>query len=170
MVLSYQGMDGDQVRPEVCRCGQKNFHGHGSYWRLVAQEWVLRFLCTCCGRTVSLVPASCVPYKHHRTELINRSVHALLNGDASKGDFHTAGIAFSTGRRWLAEFCVHASVLATEGAERLGIMALSGPPKRIYEQLHGQFPRQPATSFFSSLQVRLCAKLPALGVFRSLTF
>lgn len=169
MILSYLEKGGNQVRPEVCACGQKDFHGHGSYWRLVAQEWVLRFLCTHCRRTTSLIPASCVPYKHHRTELINSVVHDLLNG-ASKRAFHTKGIAFSTGRRWLSGFCMHASVLATEGAERLGIKAFSGPPKRIYKQLREQFPEQPESNFFSDLQVKLCAKLPALGLFRVLIF
>jgi len=168
-MLSYLEVVGKQVRPNVCRCGQKDFHQHGSYWRLVAQEWVLRFLCTHCRRTTSLIPASCVPYKHHRTELINTVVHDLLNGTSKKG-FHSMGIALSTGRRWLSEFCMHASVLATEGAERLGVKTFSGSPKRIYEQLSKQFPEQSESNFFSDLQVKLCAKLPALGIFRSLIF
>ena len=70
----------------------------------------------------------------------------------------------------LAVRVLHASVLATEGAERLGIKAFSGPPKRIYKQLREQFPKQPESNFFSDLQVKLCAKLPALGLFRVLIF
>jgi len=168
MVLSYPAEAGDQVRPVPCRCGGQHFHRHGSYWRKIAQAWVQRFICTMCAVTTSMVPDNCVPYKHHPTELINDTVHGLLHGRSGRD--YQCEVHHSTACRWRQEFSSHASVLATEGAQRLGMAPISGSPQHIYQQLRGQFSALGANGFFRALQVRLCSQRPGIGIFRVLIF
>ena len=167
MIQSYPADAGDQVRPANCRCGGLHFYGHGSYLRVVAQQWVPRFLCTMCGVTVSMIPNSCVPYKHHPTKLIHQVIHGLLHGRSGRDYQHE--IAHSTAYRWRQDFSNYASALSTEGALRLGIDAIAGSVKHIYQQLGRHFQAEPDEDFFSVLQLRLCAQLPAIGIFRPLT-
>ena len=168
MVESYPADAGDQVRPTICQCGGGCFYGHGRFRRMIAQQWVQRFICSLCGVTVSMIPNSCVPYKHHPTKLINQVVHGLFHGRSGRDYQHE--IDCSTAYRWRQDFSNYASVLSTEGALRLGINAIAGSAKQIYRQLSMHFQAEPEDDFFSVLQVRLCAKLPAIGIFRPLIF
>lgn len=168
MIQSYPVDAGDQVRPTNCRCGGQHFHGHGSYLRGIAQQCVSRFICTMCGITVSMIPNNCVPYKHHPTKLINQVVHGLFHGRSPRD--YQCEIDYSTAYRWRQDFSNYAPVLSTEGALRLGINAVAGSAKHIYQRLSKHFEAEPGNDFFRVLQVRLCAKLPAIGIFRPLTY
>ncbi len=167
MILSYPADAGDQVRPPSCACGGRHFHGHGKFRRVIAQEWVQRFICRICGVTVSMIPNSCVPYKHHPTKLINLVVHGLFHGRSARD--YQCEVDCSTAYRWRQDFSNYAPVLSTEGALRLGINAVVGTAKHLYQQLSNHFQAAPGNDFFRVLQVRLCAKLPAIGIFRPLT-
>lgn len=174
MILSYSADAGGQVQlqmllqelPIACPCGMRHFHRHGGYWRSIAQVWVQRLICVLCRATISLVPDSCVPFKHHPTEVISKGIDGQMQGRSARecqNDVHP-----STASRWLQEFAKHASILATEGASRLNIPPVSGSPQQIYQHLFRAFLSGLITDFFSNLQVLLSRKRPAIGIFRVL--
>jgi len=166
MIISYPTNAGGQIRPTVCRCGKRHFHSHGSYQRKITHEWILRFICTICRHTVSMVPNTCVPFKHHPTTLIGKAVHGLLHGQSAQA--YRNEIDRATAYRWVAGFRSHASVLATEGARRLGIPPLSGSLTKIHQGLSNYFSEDASTGFFRALQVHLCHRHPPIGIFRTL--
>jgi uncharacterized protein DUF6431 len=47
----------------VCPCCLGPLDAHGCYFRKSAGLWILRLLCRPCGRTVSLLPTSLLPYR-----------------------------------------------------------------------------------------------------------
>jgi hypothetical protein len=169
MVMS--GGDGSS-RPSRCRCGQRRFHRHGSYLRVVARAVVERFICPLCGLTVSMVPSSCVPFKHHPVRVINPVLEGMLLQGRSGRHYERedpAGIAGSTACRWRREFAVHAPTLATEGAGRVGVGPVAGRARDVYGRLKERFAGH-GEGFFMPLQVALCGRFPPLGVFRTLGF
>lgn len=167
MILSYPADAGGQARPSKCRCGGRHFHRHGRYQRVITRKWVQRFICTVCGVTTSMIPNSCVPYKHHPTKLINEVIHGLFHGQSGRD--YQCEVDRSTCYRWRQDFSNYAPVLSTEGALRLGINAMAGSAKQIYQHFFRHFKAKPGDDIFSILQVQLCAKLPAIGIFRPLT-
>jgi len=172
MVLSYNPNSGIPSRPPFCRCGNRHFHVHSYYWRVVAQVLIQRFICLACKRTVSMIPSSCVPYKHYPVAIINPVIDGMIVHGKS-GQFYESekrlGIHHSTTYRWYSEFCQHTSILATEGSRRLCLRPLSGAAKCIYQSLKSHFSGF-GNQFFSALQPFLCSKPPPIGVFRSFSF
>jgi hypothetical protein len=79
MVLSYDSLSGNLVRPPFCRCGNQHFRSHGYYWRCIAQVLIERFICLVCKRTVSMIPNTCVPYKHYPVSVINPTLDMMLD-------------------------------------------------------------------------------------------
>ena len=172
MVLSCTADSQNPNRPPFCRCGNHRFHGHGSYWRIIAQVLVQRFICLACKNTVSMIPSNCVPYKHHPVSVINPTLDGMILQGRS-GRYYECelaeGIHGSTAYRWRQEFFQHSSVLATEGSQRLGLTPLSGSGQSIYQKLKAHFARF-EDQFLKPFQVLLCSKSPPIGIFRSFSF
>lgn len=171
MVISYDAVRGNPVRPPFCRCGKCHFHVHSYYRRIIARVLIQRFICLFCKHTVSMIPNHCVPYKHHPVSVINPAVDRLL---LNKGSYKAqserfGGIHRTTPYRWRREFSQFCTILATEGAKRLGIASISGTAKSIYKSIKSHFLNLGAT-FFTAFQVILCSQAPPLGVFRSFSF
>jgi len=172
MVLSYTPDSENPIHPPFCSCGNQHFHGHGSYLRLVAQVVVQRFICLACKCTVSMIPSNCVPYKHHPVSVINPTLDGMILHSRS-GRYYESDLAIgihgSTAYRWLREFSLHCSILATEGAKRLGLPPLSGTLNGIYQRLKDHFSNL-GSQFFRSFQGVLCNRPPPIGMFRSFSF
>ena len=134
---------------------------------------VLRFLCRLCRRTISLIPTSCVPYKHHPTALIETVLDGMIRqglpGSCFERGEQALGIHRSTAYRWRQQLAAHSTILATEGALRLGIAPFSGTFKAIYAKLQGHFAAL-GGQFFTALQVILSHQPPPLGLFRAFIF
>ena len=169
MILSCQD---DASRPLLCRCKKFHFHRHGSYFRRIANVVVYRFICTSCRLTISMLPSSCVPFKHYPV----RDINPVLDGmflDGRSGRYYERiqpqGIHASTAHRWRREFEQHCTTLATEGARRLGIAPLTGIAAGVFQKLKEHFISHQG-AFFSPLQVCLCSRFPPLGIFRVLNF
>jgi transposase-like protein len=161
----------DSGRPSACCCGGQHFHRHGRYRRIVAQEWVLRFICVACRATLSLLPGSCVPFKHHPSKVIRPVLTGMLLEGRSGRYFEreqALGIHGSTAYRWAGEFRRHASVLGTEGALRLGLEPVRGHARAVYARLTGAF-GGPWSACLGALQAALSRRFPGLGIFRPLT-
>ena len=172
MVISYDAVSVIPVRPSFCRCGKKHFHIHSYYRRIIAQVLIQRFICLACKKTISMIPNHCVPYKHHPVSVINPAMdRVILNKSCSKSDEAEirSGIHRSTPLRWYREFSQFCSVLATEGAKRLGIASISGTDSTIYQKIKAHFSKS-STNFFTALQVALCSRPPPIGIFRSFSF
>ncbi len=172
MVLSYDAVRENPVRPPFCRCGSRRFHIHSYYWRTVAQVLIQRFICSGCRHTVSMIPNHCVPYKHHPVSVINPTIDHMILNERSDTSFEpelSADIHRSTPYRWYREFCQFSSILATEGARRVGMPSISGTHRGIYQKIKAHF-SEPGTHFFTAFQVVLCSRFPPIGVFRSFSF
>ncbi len=172
MVLSYDSVSGNSDRPPFCRCGNRHFHVHSYYWRKIARKLIKRFICLACRHTVSMIPNSCVPYKHHPVSVINPTLDDMMLNDRSGKNHNPAmppDIHPSTAYRWCREFSQFSSVLATEGAKQLGIKPITGTAHNIYQTLKTHFSGL-QNRFFTAFQVILCRQPPPIGVFRSFTF
>ena len=171
MVLSYDAVTENLVRPPFCRCGNHHFHVHSYYWRVIAQVLIQRFICLACKHTVSMIPNHCVPYKHHPVSVINPSLDSMILNDRScKPQSEIAkDIHRSTPYRWCQEFSQFCSILATEGAKRLGMASISGTGSTIYQTIKAHFSNL-GCNFFTTFQVILCSQPPPIGVFRSFSF
>lgn len=172
MVLSYDPVSGNLVRPPFCRCGKRHFHIHSYYRRIIAQVLITRFLCVACKHTISMIPNHCVPYKHHPVSVINPPLDNMMLNDQSTKDCESEmppDIHRSTAYRWHQEFCQFSSILATEGARRLGIASISGTAKTVYQTIQAHFSTL-QNQFFTAFQVALCRQPPPIGVFRSFNF
>ena len=172
MVLSCNPDSENSNRPPFCRCGNLRFHGHGNYWRIVAQVLVQRFICLACKVTVSMIPSSCVPYKHHPVSVINPTLDGMILQGQS-GRYYECklalGIDGSTAYRWRQEFYQNSSILATEGSQRLGLQPLSGTGQSTYQKFKAHFSHF-KDQFFTPFQVLLCSNSPPIGIFRSFSF
>ena len=171
MVLSYDSIQKNLVRPPFCSCGNRHFHVHGYYRRIIARVLIQRFICLSCKQTVSMIPNHCVPFKHHPVSVINPAIDSVILDDRPdktqpeiSGDVHR-----TTPYRWRQEFSQFCSILATEGAKRLGITSISGTDRTIYQTIKSHFSKL-GTKFFTALQVILCNQSPPIGVFRSFSF
>ena len=172
MVLSYDSVSGIPVRPPFCSCGKNHFHIHSYYRRIIAQVLIQRFICLSCKKTISMIPNHCVPYKHHPVSVINPAIDRVILNESSKKPPEpeiSSGIHRSTAFRWCREFSQFCSVLATEGAKRLGIASISGTDSSIYQEIKSHFSKS-ATNFFTAFQVVLCSHPPPIGIFRSFSF
>ena len=172
MVLSYDAVSGNPVRPPFCRCGKNHFHIHSYYRRIIAQVLIQRFICLSCKKTISMIPSHCVPYKHHPVSVINPAIDRVILNESSNKSHKpeiSSGIHRSTPLRWCREFSQFCSILATEGARRLGIASISGSDRSIYQTLKSYFSKL-RSNFLTDFQVILCSQPPPLGVFRSFSF
>ena len=167
MVISYLADFPEQARPHACVCKNGRFHSNGLYWRVIARQWVHQFICAACGKHVSMVPSTCVPYKHHPVSTIQSALDNMLEHGGSANDLVCAklGVHASCIYRWVKEFSCHIGVLATEGARRLRIEPLSGSFKQVYQKLKQHYP---LGQWLEEIQPALCIYLPPLGIFRPL--
>ena len=81
-----------------------------------------------------------MPHKHHPVSTIEPALDGRLTQSKSGPELERElWVCRSTIYGWVKEFSGHLSVLATEGARRLGIKPLSGSIKQIYQGLkrHG---------------------------------
>ena len=167
MLISYPVDRPEQARPHECACRNRRFHSNGRYFRIIAGEWIYHFLCTACGKHVSMVPSTCIPYKHHPISTIEPALEGRLTQGKSGLELEREHWVYrSTIYRWSKEFSGHLSVLATEGARRLGIKPLGGSIRQIYQRLKQHY--SPSISLLDPLQVDLCRTFPLLGIFRPL--
>ena len=169
MLISYPAEYPEQAQPQECACNNRKFHGHGKYWRIIARQWIYQFMCTLCHKHVSMVPSTCIPYKHHPASDIQAALDNVLKHGCSAYDLECQrlGVHASCIYRWVKEFSCHSGVLATEGARRLKIKPFSGSFKQVYQRLSSLFC---SDKWLISLQPALCTYLPPLGIFRPLIF
>ena len=169
MVISYPEESPEQARPRQCLCKNRKFHCKGKYWRIIACAWIYQFVCTACRKHISMVPSTCVPYKHHLACDIQAALDNVFKRGCSAYDLECQrlGVHASCIYRWIKEFSSHSSVLATEGARRLRIMPVSGSFKQVYQRLSKHYS---SDKWLIKLQPVLCTLLPPLGIFRTLIF
>ena len=167
MLISYPADRPEQARPHECACRNRRFHSNGRYFRVIAGEWIYHFLCTTCGKHISMVPSTCVPYKHHPASTIQFALDSVLEHGHSGFDLEREGLGVhaSSIYRWVKEFFCHIGVLATEGARRLRLKPFSGSFKQVYQGLSRQYPLD---KWLINLQPALCTYVPPLGIFRPL--
>jgi len=74
-----------------CPCCGRKLDGHGRYFRKSAGLWISSLLCRTCGRTVSLLPLSLLPYRRQtsaqlqeRLDLWSEQPDAPGSGEASE--------------------------------------------------------------------------------------
>ena len=167
MVIAHSADSIKQARPTKCKCKKSRFHRHSSYERKIAGEQALCFICRRCKTFVTIIPSTCVPYKHYPASTIEPALDSMIgHGKSGAVVEHEVWVHRSCICRWGREFRGHLRVLATEGARRLGIGPLSGSLKRIYQALKQHYmPGQ----FLCRFQADLCRGFPPLGIFRPLT-
>ena len=166
MVIPYPTAGIKQARPTKCKCKNSRFQRHSSYQREIADEWTFRFICRPCKTFVTIIPSTCVPYKHHPVSTIEPALDSMVgHGKSGAVVEREVWVHRSCIYRWAREFQGHLGVLATEGARRLGMGPLSGSLKRIYQTLKRHYmPGQ----FLCRFQTDLCRAFPPLGIFRPL--
>ena len=139
-VPTYQATFGEYrctVRPRVCvqpKCrAEKPLHKHGDYPRTVKDVegvvfdiWVMRFRCGACGRTVSILPSFCVPYKRHCSATIAAFLHLVLQVGrglrGAFGQFPESVIGYrGVAQAWLRQWYHNRIVLIQDGLPRLGM-------------------------------------------------
>jgi len=169
MVLSYSDQGECPVHPAYCRCKNHqmaHFQRKGSYFRIVAQVFCHFFFCTTCRTHITMLPSSCVPYKHHPADEISQILDQAVQGrsphDIAKHDSPT--MHESTIRRWLKEWIVNSTCLASISAEKFSSV-LQGGPIAIYQALSQRYQ---GCELFRGLQPDLCRNYPSMGIFRPL--
>jgi len=167
LIITCSGNEIEQARPTKCKCKKSRFHRHGSYMRVIAGEQAFCFICRSCKTFVTIIPSSCVPYKHHPVSTIEPVLDGRLLEDKSGPQLEREHWLYrSTVYRWVNEFSSHLGVLATEGSARLGITPLAGSLRQIYQGLKQHY--SSFSGFLNPLQVDLCRNFPPLGIFRPL--
>ena len=166
MVIPHSAEDIKEARPTECRCKKSCFQRHSAYWREIAREWTFRFICRPCKTFVTIIPSTCVPYKHHPVSTIEPALDGMvIQGKSGAVIEREVGVHRITIHHWVKEFAGQCSVLATEGARRLGIAPLSGSFRAIYSTFRK---RHPPGQFLCRFQAELCKDFPPLGIFRPL--
>ncbi len=107
----------DFPRPQVCPlCGEVcPLHSHGSYQRRVccpegcSDIPIQRLRCSICGRTVSLLPSFCLPFRHYLARIIEAVLVLRLQAGRSWSQLralvcHEGLPAWSTLRQWVGSF------------------------------------------------------------------
>jgi len=169
MVLSYSDQEECPVHPAYCRCKKRqmaHFQKRGSYFRIVAQVLCHFFFCTTCRTHITMLPSSCVPYKHHPADEINEHLDQAVQGrsphDIARHD--SPRMHESTIRRWLNEWIINSTYLASIASERFSSV-LQGGPRAILQALSSRYQGK---GFFRRLQPDLCRNYPPMGIFRPL--
>ena len=166
MIITHSADSIKQARPTKCACKKSRFQRHSSYWRKIAREWTFRFICRLCKTFVTIIPSSFVPYKHHPVSTIESALDSMVRQGRSGAVIEReVGVHRITIHHWVKEFAGHCSVLATEGARRLGMAPLSGSFKRVYRTFKQHYM---GGQFFCRFQADLCRDFPPLGIFRPL--
>lgn len=167
MILTCSREDIADKRPTKCNCKKSRFQRHCSYMRVVAGEPAFCFICRSCKTFITIIPSTCAPYKHHRISTIEPVLDGRLTQNKSGSELEREHWVYrSTVYHWVKEFSAHLRVLATEGAERLGIPSLTGSVRQIYQELKQHY--SSSMGFLNVLQVDLCRNFPPLGIFRPL--
>lgn len=169
MVLSYSDSEECPDKPSYCLCENyqnARFQRKGSYFRIVAQVFCYFFFCTRCRTHITMLPSSCVPYKHHPADEINQHLDQAVRGrsphDIARHD--SPRMHESTIRRWLKEWITNSSVLASVASEKLSTV-FQGGFRGIYQRLSQDYFQE---RFFRDVQPDLCRAYPPMGIFRPL--
>jgi len=170
MVLSYSDHDGCPAQPPYCRCKNDqtpHFQKKGIYVRKMAQAVARFFLCTTCKTHITMLPSSCVPYKQYPADEVEYCMDTAVCGrrpvDIERDDGNQ-GASRGTIKRWLDEWIINSTHLASVASEKLSRI-VSGGARAIYQALSGRYGGR---AFFRALQPDLCRAYPPMGVFRPL--
>jgi len=171
MVVSYSDQGECPGRPPFCRCKSlenAHFQKRGIYVRKLVQVITHFFFCTKCQTHITMLPSSCVPFKHFPAKDIQFCLEGAVCGrragdiEADKGN--RMGVHRSTIHRWLLEWIVNSAQLASIAPEKLS-GSLSGGFKGIYQKLSRRYRNE---DFFRLFQPDLCRDYPSMGIFRPL--
>lgn len=166
MVLSYfAGADVPEVPPYCC-CDKSRFQRRGRYFRKIAQVWAYFFVCCSCKTHMTLLPSSCVPYKHYPARDIEPVLSAVNTSSRTVHEIdrrERPGISRSTMYNWAREWRLGSSRFASQGMEKLG-MVLPDIASALYQKLRQGY----GEPLLRRLQADLCRSYPPLGIFRSL--
>ena len=172
MVLSYPDQEECPAHPPFCGCENQelaHFQRKGSHLRIVAKVVCHFFFCTTCGTHITMLPSSCVPYKHFAADDVEYCLGEAVSGRSPaeiEGDSaNVPGVHRSTIKRWWEEWIIGSAQLASVSSEKFSEF-LSGGPKAIYQNLSDRYRGR---KFFRSIQPDLCRAHPPMGVFRPLT-
>lgn len=174
MIISYPYNEECPAQPLFCRCKDyrlAHFQRRGSYFRIVAEVICYCFHCTTCQTHITMVPSSCVPYKHIPADDVESCLCEALKGRSPveiEGDssINKWGMHRSTIRRHLAEWFVNSAMLASVSSEKFS-MFLSGSPQTIFQKLSNMYH---GSCFFRRIQPYLCQDYPPMGLLQSLIF
>ena len=169
MIISYLDQGKTPARPAYCRCNfqQGHYQKRGAYFRRVAQVWAYFFQCVRCQTHITMLPSTCVPYKHHPASEIE---HCLDQSMSSERSPHVVdredrrGVHRSTMYRWLSEWRVNSTQIASLANEKLSCL-ISGGFKRIYQALRRRYS---SGDILAAVQSELCRDYPPMGVLRPL--
>lgn len=169
MIVSYSHLEECPDVPPYCLCENRqksSFQRRGSYFRTVARVLCHFFVCTRCRIHITMLPSSCVPYKHYPADEINQHLGQAVQGrsphDIAKHDAPT--MHESTIRCWLKEWIINSSYLASIASEKFS-KVFQGGFRSIYQSLSQQYSREYS---FRDIQPDLCREYPPVGVFRPL--
>jgi len=169
MVVSYCADAGRPVYPPYCGCKDSklaHFQRRGTYLRRVAEVLVHFFRCTRCMTHITMVPNTCVPYKHYPVREIEPCLDAVVRGRSAYAvDKHDSpGIHQSTIRRWLNQWITNSALLASVAVEKFSRL-ISGDFRGVYQDLSDHYQ---SDQFLGDVQVDLCEWYPPVGIFRPL--
>jgi hypothetical protein len=166
MIISYRDQGQTPVRPPFCRCKSPCFQRRGCYFREIAQVLTHFFFCRKCRTHITMLPSSCVPYKHHAASEVEycldqcisgRSAHAVDREDRR-------GVHRSTMYRWLGQWRVNSVQIASVAVEKFSCV-IQGGFRGIYQGIRKKYS---VRSLLAALQPDLCRGYPPVGVFRPL--
>ena len=166
MVLSYSFEEECPEEPPYCLCESaedSRFQRKGSRKRIIAQVVTYFFFCTSCQTHITMLPSSCVPYKHHPADEVNQHLDQAVQSGRNPHDIATHDspkMHESTIRRWVNEWKVNSAYLASIASEKFS-RVFQGDFRVIYQTL---FQR----SRFRDVQPDLCRNYPPMGIFRPL--
>ena len=123
----------ERARPGRCPiCGKVHpLRYHGSYTRSVYEHgpgWlnvkILRYLCTDCGHTVSMLPEFLTPYKRYSLREISRTFHMVFVRKSSLGEVCRSLLSavMSTILGWISDWSRTCRHLILKGFGEAGIL------------------------------------------------
>lgn len=166
MVISYSIDEECPEEPLYCLCENRqlaHYQKRGSYFRIVAQVLCHFFFCTRCRTHITMLPSSCVPYKHHPADEINQHLDQAVRDGRSPHDIaqhDSPKMHESTIRRWFKEWGMNSAYLASTASEKFSRI-LQGDFRGVYQALFHK-------RSFREVQPDLCRDYPPMGLFRPL--
>ncbi len=166
MIISYRDLGQTPACPPFCRCQSPRFQRRGCYFREISQVLTHFFFCSSCQTHITMLPSSCVPYKHHPASEVEHCLDQCMSGRSphvvDRED--RPGVHRSTMYRWLGQWRVNSSQVASVAAEKFSCV-IQGCFRGIYRGIRQRYL---SGSLLPVLQPDLCRAYPPLGVFRPL--